>query len=295
MRAEQPYIMAGGEKSFDNCRGIVCNLLKSKYCRSIIYECDAGKRALLQSLCIPELDPNIKIIPSGVPSRKFYKTENHDGKIKLLFVNSTNINAGWNFNLKGGQILLSAFRSLKQEYPNLELFIRSGIPENIKKSCQGLPGLRIVDKPLPWEELESEFKTADIFVMPTYVTPSTVFLDAMSFELPVITTDVWANPEYIRDGENGLLIHHPLAYKYTDGDIVHFDSPEYKKSLQTVDQDMVNELVSAIRLLVENADLRRKMGVAGRQWVEKEHSMDAWRSGLKKVLDEALDNQNCSL
>jgi glycosyltransferase involved in cell wall biosynthesis len=210
-------------------------------------------------------------------------------------VNSANINVAWNFSLKGGQILLEVFRILKLEYENLELLIRSGIPEKVKKSYQGIPGLRIKDRPMPWSALEKEFKAADIFVMPSYVTPSMVFFDAMSYELPIVTTDVWANSEYIRDGENGLLVHNPLASSYTEGDIVHFDSPAFQKALQTVDRDMVDKLVAAIKLLIENVELRRKMGVTGREWVEKEHSMEVWRTGLKKVLDKVLSNQNDSL
>ncbi len=295
LRAEQPYIMAGGERSFDNFRDIVCRLLKSKYCRSIIYECETGKRALRQSLNTPELATKIKVVPSGVPLRKFHKAFGSGKTVKLLFVNSANINAAWNFNLKGGQILLETFCLLKQEYPKLELFIRSGIPEKLKRSYSGIPGLSIVDKSLPWEELDREFKTTDIFVMPTYVTPSIVFLDAMSYELPIITTDVWANQEYIRDGNNGLVIHHPLAGSFTEGDIVHFNSPAFRKALYTVDRKMVIDLTAAVRLLIENVELRRKMGTAGRAWVEKEHSLDVWRNGLKKVLDEALEIQNNSL
>jgi len=58
---------------------------------------------------------------------------------------------------------------------------------------------------------------------------------------------------------------------------------------------MVDKFVAAIKLLIENVELRRKMGVTGREWVEKEHSMEVWRTGLKKVLDKVLSNQNDSL
>ncbi len=295
MRAEQPHIMAGGEKPFDLFRSTIRRLFASNYCRGIVYECQAGKRALLQRLIAPELEAKIHVIPSGVPIRDFIKTYDNKNIVKLLFVNSTNINAAWNFSLKGGQILLEVFRILKLEYGNLELFIRSGIPGKVKKSYQGIPGLRIEERPMPWSALEREFQAADIFVMPTSVTPSMVFLDAMSYELPIITTDVWANSEYIRDGENGLVVHKAFTSIYTEGDIVHFDSPAFQKALQTVDRDMVDKLAAAIKLLIENVELRRKMGVTGREWVEKEHSMEVWRTGLKKVLDKVLSNQNDSL
>lgn len=289
MRAEQPHVMAGGEIPFDLFQGTIHRLFTSKYCRGIIYECHAGKRALIQRLKAPELETKIRVVPSGVPLRKFRKAFGNGDTIKLIFVNSTNINAAWNFDLKGGRILFETFRILKQDYENIELFVRSGVPEKIKQSYQKIPGLRIVDKPLSWEELEREFLAADIFVMPTHVTPSMVFLDAMSYQLPIITTDIWANPEYVRDGENGLLVHHAFAGNYTENDIVHFDSPAFQKALQTVDRGMVDDFAAAIRLLIENPELRMKMGISGRQLVEEKHSMEVWRSELKKVLDEALN------
>jgi len=288
MRAEQPHIMAGGEWSFDWCRNTIHRLFTSPYCRAVIYEVEAGKRAFLQRLRAPELEPKVKIVPTGVPRRDFTKIF-RDDKVKLIFVNSANINAAWNFALKGGKILLEAFKQIKKDYPHVELFIRAEMPEDLKLASRGIPGLRIADKPLPWSELEQEFQTADIFVMPTFVTPSLVFLDAMSYELPVITTSVWANPEYIRDGYNGLLITNTLAKRYTDGDIVHFDSPAYRRALQTVDKATVVELTAKLKLLIDNTALRRRMGAEGRSWVEKEHSLAAWRNGLKQVFDDALD------
>lgn len=127
------------------------------------------------------------------------------------------------------------------------------------------------------------------------INPKCEIRKQISYELPIITTDVWANSEYIRDGENGLVVHKAFTSIYTEGDIVHFDSPAFQKALQTVDRDMVDKLAAAIKLLIENVELRRKMGVTGREWVEKEHSMEVWRTGLKKVLDKVLSNQNDSL
>ena len=70
---------------------------------------------------------------------------------------------------------------------------------------------------------------ADIFLYPTNVTPANVFLDAMSYELPIVTTDVWGNQEIVADGKIGVIVPHPTARKFTDGCVVHFDSPEFKK------------------------------------------------------------------
>ena len=289
MRAEQPHVMVGGERPFGWCKRVLRGLFSSPYCRRVIYEVEAGKRAFLQGLHAPELEQKVVVVPSGVPLRNFTKAFNDD-KVKLLFVNSANINASWNFELKGGRVLLDAFLRLRRDYKNLELFIRSEMPRELKRDLQGLVGLTIVDEPLPWEQLEREFKTADIFVMPTYVTPSIVFLDAMSYELPIVTTDIWANPELVRDGENGLLVPNPLAGRYTEGFIVHFDSSAFRKAMATVDPVMVEALVAKLRLLIEDPGLRRRLGRRGRHIVEEMHSLQKQRERLRKVLDEALED-----
>ena len=124
--------------------------------------------------------------------------------------------------------------------------------------------------------------------MPTYVTPSIVFLDAMSYELPIISTDVWANPELVRDGETGLLFPNTLAPRYTDGFVVHFDAPAFRKAIATVDPPMLQALVERLTLLIEQPELRRRLGRRGRELVARERSLSAQKLRLKAVLDEAL-------
>lgn len=53
----------------------------------------------------------------------------------------------------------------------------------------------------------NEFSTADVLCLPTYETEAMPIsiLEAMMFELPVITTNWRSIPDIIQDGENGLL------------------------------------------------------------------------------------------
>jgi glycosyltransferase involved in cell wall biosynthesis len=166
--------------------------------------------------------------------------------------------------------------------------MRTAMPEEIKAKFSRQTGITIYDGIIPWPQLENEFQTADIFLYPTNVTPSNVFLDAMSYELPIVTTDVWGNPEIVADGKTGVLIHHPTADKFTNSFIVHFNSPEFRKAISVPPPGLVESTVEKLIFLIENPELRRRMGKAGRWEIERgDFSIENRNEKLKKILDEA--------
>ena len=69
----------------------------------------------------------------------------------------------------------------------------------------------------------------------------------MSLEIPAVVTPVGVNPEIVQDGENGL----------------HAGTTD--------------DWVEALSRLVEDAELRRRLGRAGRRTVETRYSVSAWR------------------
>ena len=90
------------------------------------------------------------------------------------------------------------------------------------------------------ENLKQLYASADIFVLPSFKeTFGIVFLEAMHYGLPIITTNVSAMPELIESGKNGFLV--------PPGDS--------------------QALAKAISILIENPDLIEKMGETGRKKV----------------------------
>jgi glycosyltransferase involved in cell wall biosynthesis len=165
----------------------------------------------------------------------------------------------------------------------------------MRTRCEQIDGLRIIDKVVPWEEFEREFMTADIFLLPAHHTPMRAFLDAMSYELPVVTTDAWGNPEIVEDGTTGLLVH-------DSGVASHYEkmlprcfvppagSPEYRDIVASTNPQIVQQLVEKLSLLIENAELRRGLGKAGREAVEEgRFSIPRRNATLMRVLDEATE------
>jgi glycosyltransferase involved in cell wall biosynthesis len=213
--------------------------------------------------------------------------------VKLLTLGSGNIKG--EFDYRGIREVLEMFIVLRRKYPDIELVVRSDIPRSDRRRYQSIPGLRIIDRVIPRIELEHEFTTADIFVLPCHSTPAYGLMEAMSYELPVVTLKAWANAEFIEDGINGFLVEpsKKIPYYYKDTAHPNFDSAEFRKAIQTPDPQVVGELVQKVSLLIENPELRRKLGKAARDEVESGKLSRAVRNEkLKRIFDEATRAEN---
>jgi len=97
---------------------------------------------------------------------------------------------------------------------------------------------------------------ADIFVLPSYNESLPIsLLEAMSWGVPVISTTVGGIPELIRDGTDGFLI-------------------------EAAD---VPALTRALAELADDADLRERMGSAGRSQVAESFSREAVLPRLEQL------------
>ncbi|HEV2139026.1 MAG TPA: glycosyltransferase family 4 protein [Nitrososphaerales archaeon] len=219
------------------------------------------------------------ILPPTVPRRKFAKVF-RDDIITLLFIGSGYIPE--QFYLKGGPTVLEMFKIIRKSYDNVELIIRSDVPSWVIKEYGNDPRIKIFPGILPREELCKLYERADILLLPSHNSPTSVLLEAMSFELPIITTDVDMNPERVSQGETGLLIRVPERLRRAAGSIAHV------KEMTIVDEAQVQELAETTSYLIANPTLRRRMGYSARMEVETgKFSMENLNRLLGKVLDEA--------
>jgi glycosyltransferase involved in cell wall biosynthesis len=289
MCGEQPHLLVGSETVFRGFRGILARTLASRYCRGVTCHVEIGKRALVNALGAPHLEGKVRVIYPAIPPRPFRKAYGQDGAVRLLFVGSSNIDTDWQFRDKGGLVLLEAFQTLREGFPRLELVIRSRVPTDVFAKYGSAPGIRIIQDVLPRREFDALFESADIFVCPAHLTPSVTFLQAMSYELPIVTTDVWSSPELVEDGRTGLLVHHPEAHRYIVDSIAHHDWPAFKEVVNRVHPGLVAGVIEKTRALIENPELRRRIGKEGRGEVEHgKFSIRQRNTELKRFLDEAL-------
>jgi glycosyltransferase involved in cell wall biosynthesis len=151
----------------------------------------------------------------------------NDATVDILFV-------GVDWQRKGGDLLVSAFSKLQDNYPSLRITIVGCVPPDAGE----LDSRIIVKGRVPIEEVGRYFEKADIFCMPTRLEPfGIVFIEAMAYGLPIISTRVGALPDLVEDHVNGIL----------------------------VESENIDSLSAALQTLIDNPELRREMGQNGRQ------------------------------
>lgn len=180
--------------------------------------------------------------------------EKHERKIdqnravEFLFVSTQ-------FYLKGGRETIEAFKMIYENTKEFHLTVVTHLAE-IPKDDKRLPFVTFVEANLDKKKLHEEyFSKADVFILPSYQDSfGMVYLEAISFGLPIIATRMYAIPEMVVDGENGVLVDTPIKYfldnyrpnpKYVDGSMIHeiMRDGVYKQT--------VNELRSAINHLLD--------------------------------------------
>lgn len=107
---------------------------------------------------------------------------------------------------------------------------------------------------IPPDEVDQYYRDASVLVLPSIEGEGmpNVVLEAMSWGLPVVTTDSGGLPTVVTDGDTGHLV-------------------------QMRDSDA---LAMAIERLLNNSEKRKTMGAAARRYVRKNHS---WNSHIKRL------------
>lgn len=168
----------------------------------------------------------------------------------LLFV-------GIDFHRKGGDLVLRAFSQVRRLFPAAQLIVVTQDPIPM-----GLPlaGVRVLGPIWNRVEVESLYRQADVFILPSrQETWGDVLLEAMAFGLPCIGVHGQAMEDIIVHGETGFLV-----------------TPE-----------QVDLLAEAIIQLFEQPELRYRMGQAAHSLVAQEFTWERVVERLSPILDSS--------
>lgn len=136
---------------------------------------------------------NLEELPE-LPPEKDYRTA------RILFI-------GTEFTRKGGPQLLEAFRIVRQSISSAELHIVGPIQLNNLPAGTVLHGHLSKSDPEQRRKLDSLFREATLFVLPSLYEPFGIApLEAMLYRLPAVVTDAWALREFVTPGVNGALV-----------------------------------------------------------------------------------------
>ncbi|MDP3996928.1 MAG: glycosyltransferase family 4 protein [Candidatus Andersenbacteria bacterium] len=186
-----------------------------------------------------EADPDTEFlwVPNGVDTARFKPiNRTTNPKVKILFI-------GRLIPRKGFQRVVRALPQVRQQarVPFEVEVVGTGAAkselDNLAEKIGVSDLIKYVGTVL-YEELEKAYQYADIFVLTSLSEgmPS-VILEAMGCGLPVVASDVGGNNEIVKEGENGYLIA----------------------------GDDIDNLARKLVNLIDNADLRRRMGARSRQ------------------------------
>jgi glycosyltransferase involved in cell wall biosynthesis len=245
-------------------------LLSSKFCRKILPWSKWCRDYIMGLIDDPEIIEKIELLYPAVNDVN-YKKEQHKG-IRLLYC------GGWyaSFRRKGGEEVLQAFDVLRYDYSNLELIFIGTIPKKIYDKYKKYKNIKFYDF-LEKKRLFEMYRKSDIFVLPTRNdTFGFSLLEAMNFSLPIITTKgrlVPATKEIVDDGVSGFLI----------------ERKSDRNPHNIAGEIDFEDFISKLRLLIENKNLREKMGRAGKKEItDGKFSIKKRNKRLREIYEEAL-------
>jgi colanic acid/amylovoran biosynthesis glycosyltransferase len=215
-------------------------------------------RSQMMYLSPPELWNKLRIVHCGV-TPSLFEVKKHIGRGQhVLYV-------GRLAPAKGLPVLLDAIAQLD----GVMLTIAGDGPEREFLQNQ-VRSLDIVDRVTflgyqSQQEVRALLKRVDAFAMTSFVEGvPVVLMEAMAAGVPVVATYISGIPELVHDGRNGFLVAPSDA----------------------------TATASAIRRLLEDADLRDQFAKAGRKTIEQEFDLQAESRWLASILTGALAGRN---
>ncbi|AZQ71218.1 glycosyltransferase family 4 protein [Streptomyces abikoensis] len=169
---------------------------------------------------------------------------------------------------KGQDTLIEAMPRILAAVPDAVLLIVGGGPySDDLRALAAKTGVAHAVRftgPVPWEELPAHYGAGDVFAMPCRTRRGgldveglgIVYLEASATGLPVVGGDSGGAPDAVLEGETGYVVRGGSAEEAADRIVTLLNDPE----------------------------LRRRMGERGRAWVEERWRWDLLAERLKELL-----------
>lgn len=223
-----------------------------------------SRRKILQYYNVDEA--KIRIVPNGVDTQRFQPTGDcqkvkhyiHAGDRQIvLFVGRLIPRKGLSYLVKAAKRVVAEHRE------TLFVLVGNGPLRNSLEAEVEQANLTknfVFSGDVSEAELPQVYRCCDVFALPSIQEGQGIaLLEAQASAKPVVAFNVSGVAEAVRNGETGLLV-----------------KPD------------VGELSEAILKLLSDAELRRKMGAKGREFVRSDLSWDVCAERMLRVYREAL-------
>ena len=267
---------------------IVKTLLEDDQCKGIVTHIESTARMVPKLFDSEAIAKKVFHRPLGVklPAR-WQQHDEDEGEIHLLFINSW-CQVPENFYVRGGLDILEAFAILRERYPQIRLTLRTVLPHLAHHYHRIIESgwVRVINRFLSAEEMSQLHADSHIFLLPAARIHVVSLLQAMAHGLAVVGSDGWGMEEYLRHGHNGFVVrgrYGKASWADEDAGMLREDY----EPMWTADPAVVRGIVESVSLLVEDRQLRARLGRQARSDVETKYNPAQWNAGLKEVFDRA--------
>ncbi len=261
-------------------REIIEKVLSSEYCKKILPYSETSKKSMLSTLNCENFIDKIQVVPNVVKAKKCKKIP-HDN-FNILFTGSNqNLDEFYN---RGGQEVVLSFLRLKNKLKKIKLILRCAIPEEFKKMIGNVENVEIYEDPIPKAKFEELFLKSDVYLFPAYLGYAMSILDAMNYELPIITTDFLENGEKVENSYNGFKI--PLGNNLPQFYLPYIPIHFTEKRKPILDNEFIGNICDKIQYLYENESERIRMGKNSKKMLKNRFSLERKNELLKRIYDK---------
>jgi glycosyltransferase involved in cell wall biosynthesis len=205
-----------------------------------------------------------RIVRSGVDVELFQGASGKDVREKYGLVNDFVLLQVGNFQVSKGQAdSIRSLYQLSKHHNRIKLILDGGGPKDqlVKLSEK----LGVKDKVLfihsnDDKELADVYAACDVFVFPQQITWGLAVIEAMAASKPVVVSNKCGASEIIQSNENGLIF----------------------------DQSKPEEMTQYVETLLNNADLRKKLGEQAFKYVKNHLSWKKYAQTMEKIFEESI-------
>lgn len=266
----------------------VNSLFRSDNCKRIIFWSNAARNSLQN---YGHVCDKVVIGKSTV----VYPAIREQERINLCRADVRNLLFSGDFFRKGGINVLDAFEELQQTVPDLRLRIcsdpkfdfttrNSTLRNQTLKRLHSNPAVTL-GRVSREQMLREVLPRTDVYLLPTYGEAfGFAAIEAMSFGIPVIATNVFALPEIIESGKNGMLIDVSSfdLDRMFRGYVVNSIPPQFRSHVS-------KQLKRLLLDLIESSTLRNEVSYSAVQTIKSKFSVTNRNRLLSRIYEEALE------